>query len=351
LLDLGVARPGGDRTLSLEGRCSHCRFTRRFSRELAGRFYRCPKCKNGVLAVPLDSGDDSAELPVQLSTSSVDERTARTLARIQRAQEDPAEDSAKVAIRLDSGDAGDPFPSDSLDDIVAARARQRETEEHTLLDLTALEQRAAKAAAAESEPGLSKTSVAGDRPIPVDSPDPDARPNFRGEVAAIRKVLVECGLCGFHVQIPVEFFGKTVNCPSCQGNAVFTESTLDPIKDEILDRLALETAERRAIYNADEEPSAWRELWRSSAIKSFLVGVGLGLLVLFAMWSAMQVRRTRARAAMVEEAEQQGWRYARNAGEELFHQPWCRQLDGRRIGERISASELQERGHRLHACE
>ena len=61
-----------------------------------------------------------------------------------------------------------------------------------------------------------------------------------------------------------------------------------PIKDEILDRLALETAERRAIYNADEEPSAWRELWRSSAIKSFLVGVGLGLLVLFAMWSAPQ---------------------------------------------------------------
>ena len=304
-----------------------------------------------MLAVPLDSGDDSAELPVLLSTSSVDERTARTLARIQRAQDDPADDSAQVPIRIDSEEGSNPFPSDSLDDIVAARARQRETEEHTLLDLTALEQQAARAGGAGSGPALSKTSVAGEGPFPADSPDPEATPNNRGQVAAIRKVLVECGLCGFHVQIPVEFFGKTVNCPSCMGNAVFTESTLDPIKDEILDRLALETAERRAIYNADEEPSAWRELWRSSAIKSFLVGVGLGLLVLFALWSAMQVRRSRARAAMVEEAEQQGWRYARNTGEELFHQPWCRQLDGRRIGERISDDELQERGHRLHACE
>jgi hypothetical protein len=346
---------------------------------LAGRFYRCPKCRNGVIAVPLDSGDDSGVLPIAVAESEVDDRKRRTLARIQRAKQETPKaqralrsNSGAIPVRVDSQDDDEslPFSSSSFEIRGSLRkrelrAQETESEENTLLDLTALEQKAlqdqerVKAQAAE----LSHTSLDGKRPSPAptlaDSDDSSlesgdalqGEQNHRGKVAPIRKVLVECGLCGFHVQIPVEFFGKTIHCPSCEGNAIFTESTLDPIKDEILDRLALETAERRAIYNRGREPSPIAELLRSSAVKSFLVGVGLGVLVLIAMWSAMRVRRSRGRDASVRQAELQGWRYASNAGEKVFHQPWCRQLDPRRPGEHVTEGVLDDHGAALHECE
>ena len=220
-----------------------------------------------------------------------------------------------------------------------------ETEENTALDLTGL--------AARALADVSETDV--DRPpaTPRDeSEEAPAPPNHRGKIGAIRKVLVECGLCGFHVQVPVEFFGKAIHCPNCAGNSIFTESTLDPIKDEILDRLGAETSERGAIYRGEpSEPSVWRELMASSAIKSFLVGVGLGLLVLGAMWGAVRYRRARAQSRIVDQATQEGWRYARNTGEEAFHEPWCRTLDPQRPTERVTAEEFAKRGYTRHECE
>ncbi|MGE0710456.1 MAG: hypothetical protein AB7N76_09930 [Planctomycetota bacterium] len=323
--------------------------------------------------MPLDSGDESGDLLLELSPTQ-DERRQRTMARIQRAQQDGGpprrvdrSDSADVAVRIDSED-GAPLSSSSFELpsglSFRPRPQQVETEENTLLDLTGLAQRALAAQPDEGEEG-SRTSVeaaappkpgratpaAGVSPALEQDLAPGPSPNNRGQVAPIRKVLVECGLCGFHVQIPVEFFGKTIHCPSCQGNAIFTESTLDPIKDEILDRLALETAERRAIYAGEQEPSPVKDLLKSGALKSFLVGVGLGLLVLFGMWSVLRIRRAQTHRAFIERAEAEGWRYACNPGETLFHQPWCRQLDRQYPGERITQEELERRGAELHECD
>lgn len=306
-----------------------------------------------MIAVPLDSGDDSGLLPAAGKTAP---RKERTLARVQRAREgergrfegpgSEISDSAQVPIRLDSDDEGPGIDlSSSVFELPPRQVtRHQETEENTILDLSAISQEPAPKAE------LSQTSVDG-APAAGASPPP-VKANNRGQVGAIRKVLVECGLCGFHVQIPVEFFGKAIHCPSCAGNSIFTESTLDPIKDEILDRLAVETSERAAIYRGEPEgPGLLRELLASSAIKSFLVGVGLGLFVLGAMWGALQYRRARAQDRIVEQAVSEGWRYARNTGEAAFHEPWCRSLDAQRPTERVTAEEFERARHELHRCE
>ncbi len=44
----------------LQTRCSHCSYTRSFSLELGGRYYRCPECQQGVLAVPRPSAEDAS---------------------------------------------------------------------------------------------------------------------------------------------------------------------------------------------------------------------------------------------------------------------------------------------------
>lgn len=309
------------------------------------------------MAVPLDSGDESGLLP---AASKGAPRKERTLARVQRAREDQrsrelgadfggeGSDSAQVPIRIDSDEEGPAIQlSSSVFELPPRQVtNHQETEENTILDLSAIQ------AKEPPKPELSQTSVDGApaaSAVPTTTPP---KPNHRGQVGAIRKVLVECGLCGFHVQIPVEFFGKAIHCPSCAGNSIFTESTLDPIKDEILDRLAAETSERAAIYRGEPEgPSILRELLASSAIKSFLVGVGLGLFVLGAMWGALQYRRARAQSRIVEQAASEGWRYARNPGEETFHEPWCRSLDSHRPTERITAEEFERGRLELHACE
>lgn len=182
----------------------------------------------------------------------------------------------------------------------------------------------------------------------------------KGEVATARRILVECGLCGFLVRIPAEFFGKTVHCPECAGNTIFSESTLDPVKDEIIDRLVMETQERRVLFpkhagsSLSEVLESVKRSVGNNALKSFLFGVGLGLLVLLGVWAVVQGQRASAREAFVVQAERDGWRYATaiDAGSDVLHEPWCASLEAG-AGRRISNDEFQQSGDsvRLHDCE
>jgi hypothetical protein len=195
--------------VAIEATCSQCKFRRVFAPELSGRFYRCPKCREGVIAVPHTTDDEMSAWETS-----------------QDAWE--AEESASFeAVRADEASADEA----SADE------------------------------ASEDEDSLGDDSNA------------DSESN-RGQVATARKILVECGLCHFHINVPPAFFGKTVHCPNCAGDTMFSESTLEPVKDEILDRLIMETSERRALFPTEPGPLSW------TAVRSFVVGVALGLVVL-----------------------------------------------------------------------
>jgi len=75
-----------------------------------------------------------------------------------------------------------------------------------------------------------------------------------GRPVKVRRILVECALCGYHVAVPPELFGKTVHCPECRANMVFSESSLEPVKDEIIGRIAMDHAERRVLEHAIPGP-------------------------------------------------------------------------------------------------
>ncbi|MCW8141624.1 MAG: hypothetical protein KIT58_22195, partial [Planctomycetota bacterium] len=174
-----------------------------------------------------------------------------------------------------------------------------------------------------------------------------ASEDHRGEVATVRRIMVECGLCGFLVRIPPEFFGKTVHCPECAGDTVFSESTLEPVKDELVDRMALETAERDLLFRL-EQPKDGR--W--ATVRSFLVGVALGLVAIVGLWGFLAARRSAYRDAMVQQAQRDGWRWATDEdAPHLLHEPWCRAL-GPRIAARVSEEERARRPALvLHDCD
>ncbi|MEZ6183401.1 MAG: hypothetical protein R3F62_00130 [Planctomycetota bacterium] len=195
----------------LETRCNRCGYSRSFSLDLGGRYYRCPKCEQGVLAVPRPSAEDAT--------------TWRD------AQQSWIRESAqRLGVEVDAQPA-----EDEVSD-----------------------------------------------PDAVEPLDPAEAPNNRGQAASVRKLLVECALCDFLVVIPTEFFGKTVQCRNCAGNIVFTESTLEPIKDELLDRLLLESRERDLLERPSdaEPPPAWRSLALGLALGAGIVLL-LGLIVAF----------------------------------------------------------------------
>jgi hypothetical protein len=325
--------------MSVQAKCSRCEFTRRFSDGLAGRFYRCPKCKKGVIAVPADVSE-SAELPLRLSSSSMENPFLAVAKRMPAGQKETMEmtltGSTAEGTLVDADGPSGPRgrnakggrPHDTLEDsepFPPPRARAAKLKD-TLLDR-------------------------GPDEVPV---------KHRGEVATARRILVECGLCGFLVRIPAEFFGKTVHCPECAGNTIFSESTLDPVKDEIIDRLVMETQERRVLFpspggsSLSEVLDSVKRSVGNNALKSFLFGVSLGLLVLLGVWAVVQGQRASARQAFVVQAERDGWRYATaiDAGSELFHEPWCTSLEAG-SGRRISNDDFQQSGDsiRLHECE
>jgi hypothetical protein len=168
----------------------------------------------------------------------------------------------------------------------------------------------------------------------------------KGEVGTAQRLLVECALCGFLVRIPPAFFGKTIHCPECAGDTVFSESTLEPVKDELVDRMALETTERDLLFRLEGEGRARR--W--TTFRSFLLGVGLGLLAILAIAGVVLARRGAARDAVVQQALREGWRWATNEDDpRTLHEPWCRELT--RIGERVSEEERAKRPELvMHDC-
>jgi hypothetical protein len=382
------ARPDGIRAA-----CSHCEYARQFSPDLGGRFYRCPRCRQGVIAVPRASAEEaqrwrtsedewlgwSGKRPQppaqgQLSQTDVDPNapvhTGKKPSGKAEARPEARPDArpeAKGEAKFDAAPRGktttgarkvaiEPSMSDLIDDsstsgsaasgVDSARASTTSSPAADALSS------ASASGAGASDPSGSNAS--GDpsetprfgggpaRPLPSSGSDEAAGPNNKGEVGTVRKILVECGLCGFHVGIPPAFFGKTVHCPSCAGDTVFSESTLEPVKDELFDRLALETHERAVLFRPPGEA-------RWATLRSFLVGVGLGLVAIVALWGVSRFRTSSARRAAEEAAVADGWRYASNGEEALLHEPWCRDLT--RPGARLTEEEAFRSGRAMHTCD
>lgn len=372
------ARPDGIRAA-----CSHCDYARQFSPDLGGRFYRCPKCRQGVIAVPRASAEEAqrwrtsedewlgwtgkkaqaqAPAPGQLSATDVDPNApvhakkpsgkaeARVEARVEpaRAPETRTKTTGprKVAIEPSTSDLIDDS-STSGSNVESARASTTSSPAAEPLGSSGSASSPGEQSGSNASADPSETPRFGGGPARTPAPasqgsEEAANPNNKGEVGTVRKILVECGLCGFHVGIPPAFFGKTVHCPSCAGDTVFSESTLEPVKDELFDRLALETHERAVLFRPPGEA-------RWATLRSFLVGVGLGLVAIVALWGVSRFRTASARRAAEEAAVADGWRYASNGDEALLHEPWCRDLT--RPGARLTEEEAFRSGRAMHTCD
>ncbi len=374
----------GGRSDGIRAACSHCDYARQFSPDLGGRFYRCPKCRQGVIAVPRASAEEAqrwrtsedewlgwtgkkpqAPAPGQLSATDVDpdapvhakkpsgKAEARVEARPEPARAEPARapdgrtkttGPRKVAI--------EPSTSDLIDDSSTSGSNVESARASTTSSPAAEPLGSSGSASGPGDPSGSSASGdpsetprigGGPARIPA-SPGADeaASPKNKGEVGTVRKILVECGLCGFHVGIPPAFFGKTVHCPSCAGDTVFSESTLEPVKDELFDRLALETHERAVLFRPPGEA-------RWATLRSFLVGVGLGLVAIVALWGVSRFRTSSARRAAEEAAVADGWRYSSNGDDPQLHEPWCRELT--RPSQRFTEEEAFRSGRAMHGCD
>jgi hypothetical protein len=317
----------------LRAECSHCDYARRFSPELSGRFFRCPKCRQGVLSVPRASSED------QQRWRSSEERWLVV-----------SEDEGKGSrAKPPKGD-----PSETPGPIVTLGKAAQATQRDEALDRKKqpFKPKAAEPESSASTPGgadLDSGSDPARAAISADHPDDEdegkeSRSN-KGEVATVRRILVECGLCGFLVRIPPAFFGKTIHCPECAGDTIFSESALEPVKDELVDRMALETAERDVLFRL---ASPREERW--STARSFLVGVALGLVAIAGIWGFLAARQGAARDAAVEQALRDGWRWATLEGDPFtLHEPWCRELT--RVGSKVSQAERDRRPElKPHDC-
>lgn len=328
----------------LRAECSHCDYSRRFSPELGGRYFRCPKCRQGVLAVPRASNED------QQRWRSSEERwlvpskgeAAKGDAEPASGSGDPSETPNVIvqAAQAAAAAAAEPKRRPSQ------RAPKAKPAAATKTDLAPIPAASSDGSAeAAPTPPTSKETTSSANAEGSESDDP----GHRGEIATVRRITVECGLCGFLVQIPPAFFGKTVHCPECAGDTVFSESTLEPVKDELIDRMALETAERDVLFRLENQrPSRW------TTLRSFFVGVALGLVAILAIWGFVASRRSAYRDASIEHAVRDGWRYAASEDDpNLLHEPWCKQLG---LGAHVVAKFTEEeRAARpaltLHDCD
>jgi hypothetical protein len=114
-------------------------------------------------------------------------------------------------------------------------------------------------------------------------PPPAAPAAAPGQTFTVRRILVECVGCGHHVAVPPAFFGKTVRCPECRADMAFSESSLEPVKDEILGRIALEQAERRVLKSPVPPPIESPEVRRRARRKQLAIVVLLGVALLAAI--------------------------------------------------------------------
>lgn len=374
----------GARSDGIRAACSHCDYARQFSPDLGGRFYRCPRCRQGVIAVPRASAEEAqrwrtsedewlgwsgkrpqAPAPGQLSATDVDPNapvhakkpSGKTEARLEPRVE-PAREPArapdgrtkttgprKVAIEPSTSDLiDDSSTSGSASGVDSARASTTSSPAAEPLGSSGSASGPGEQSGSSASGDPSETPRFGGGPArPLAPPSDEASgPKNKGEVGTVKKILVECGLCGFHVGIPPAFFGKTVHCPSCAGDTVFSESTLEPVKDELFDRLALETHERAVLFRPPGEA-------RWATLRSFLVGVGLGLVAIVALWGVSRFRTASARRAAEEAAVADGWRYASNGDDPQLHEPWCRDLT--RPAQRFTEEEALRSGRAMHGCE
>lgn len=349
----------------LRAACSHCDYLRRFSPELSGRYFRCPKCRQGVLAVPRASAEEQARwrssedrwlVAREAQAPAGAEKKPR---RGPRRGGDPSETPVGVVAmgkaapgragaRPERGGAAGP-PADAAaddDDRAPLQATLKDDDAPVPAPPGRRDPSDEESRRVHAETASSADSVSVPVPV-VESAGDDVDDDNRGQVATVRRILVECGLCSFLVRIPPEFFGKTVHCPECAGDTVFSESTLEPVKDELVDRMALESAERDLLFRLERERSG-----RWTTVRSFLVGVALGLVAIVAIWAFLAARRGAYRDAMVQQAVRDGWRWATDDDDpNLLHEPWCREL-GPRVIERVSEEERARRaGMLLHDCE
>lgn len=321
----------------VQARCSHCAYVRRFSPELGGRYFRCPRCRKGVLAVPRPSAEEAEAW--ESTHGAWLERSARALA-LEPGSGDraaaPAGSGSSAEAPLESA-AG--TPNAASGPVIPGPGS---LEGSSAAPLPEADQRPG---APDEAPAPFPFGGAGGAP-PAAGKRPTTTTSRRGEVAAARQLLVECGLCGFLVRIPPEFFGKTVHCPECAGATVFSESTLEPVKDELLDRMMLETRERDVLF-----PPAETGRTRKQAVRWLLVGLALGALIPGAVLGVGALDRHLARSARVAEAEREGWRYGLDTGALLVHEPWCAQLH--HADKKIPAAGLDaclNQGYSRHEC-
>ena len=269
--------------MAIQANCSHCDYARAFSPDLSGRFYRCPKCGDGVIAIPRAS--DEVSQTWRVDRESWLENSARRLG-VERA-----------GLQDDDESAAESIEDGALEDGSDASAET---------------------------------------------------PDHKGRIASARKILVECALCRFLVRIPPEFFGKTVHCPNCRGDTMFTESVLEPVKDELIDRLYLESRERSALGTVEALEA---DPLRPGGRRPFVVGVVIGLGLLLLIWGGYRLLALRRQHAAVMRALEEQWRYAVDEAAHLIHEPWCADLPA--SFEQLPASALDERlaeGYRLHRC-
>jgi hypothetical protein len=123
-------------------------------------------------------------------------------------------------------------------------------------------------------------SGSGERPPPPPAPLKPVKSTSQRRPIKVRRILVECALCGYHVAVPPELFGKTVHCPECRADMMFSESSLEPVKDEIIGRIALEHGERRALEHAVPGPiPSPQAVARSHRRRTILIVVLFGSLL------------------------------------------------------------------------
>jgi hypothetical protein len=262
-----TAEPG--KKLGVRAKCSRCDYLRTFAEELRGTFYRCPKCREGVIAVPAEGGqwaEPSDEAPAV--RAAVDESSGVTTARAADAAGVPGGSSADGSQGGSSADGssadgsregtsadGSSVAGSSADEEPAITPRKSPPTDETPRGAFFGTGPDAASSTERSLPEQPSSSDDTSESLLPGSPTKAVvgSPSGRRPVK-VRRILVECGLCGNHVAVPPELFGKTVHCPECRADMMFSESSLEPVKDEIIGRIALEQAERRALAHAIPGP-------------------------------------------------------------------------------------------------
>ncbi len=263
-----AAEPG--KKLGVRAKCSRCDYLRTFVEELRGTFYRCPKCREGVIAVPEEGGEWAEPSDEAPSVRPVlDESSAASSADGSRpggssadgssadgkeagSSADGSSDGKEAGSSADGSSSGGSSAGDAEPAVTPRKLPPTDETPRGAFFGTGPDAASSSERPLPAQPGSSddtSESILPGSPTKAVSGSPSGRRPVK-----VRRILVECGLCGNHVAVPPELFGKTVHCPECRADMMFSESSLEPVKDEIIGRIALEQAERRALAHAIPGP-------------------------------------------------------------------------------------------------